>query len=296
MSRTKLNFKNEQGDELAALLETPTHTTNAYAIFAHCFTCSKDIAAASRVSRALTSKGIAVLRFDFTGLGNSDGDFANTNFSSNLQDLISASKFLSQHYQPPSLLIGHSLGGAAVLAAAHQIDSIKAIVTIAAPATAVHVEHLFAHAKDEISDNDEAEVQLGLRKFTIKKQFLEDIANYNSVDHIGKLNRPLLIFHSPIDDLVSIDEAAKIYQAARHPKSFISLENADHLLSRKEDSEYVATVMASWVSRYLDLGGSEPEQSPESIPELKHGQVLVIERDKKFLQDIYTDKHRQISG
>jgi len=267
MPRIKTDFKNANGELLTGLLETPDRQSRAYALFAHCFTCSKDIAAASRITRGLAGKGIAVLRFDFTGLGNSDGDFANTNFSSNLQDLIHAARYLEENYSAPSLIIGHSLGGAAVLAAAHSIDSIKAVVTIGAPATANHVEHLFADTKDEIISRHLAKVNLAGRQFTIKKQFLDDLNSYNDVEHIAQLGKALLVFHSPVDETVSIDEAAKIYSAARHPKSFISLDKADHLLSRREDSEYVSNVIASWASHYLEL-----DNRKRKIPPAQHRQ------------------------
>ncbi len=295
MARIKISFQNQQGESLAGLLETPDGETRAYALFAHCFTCSKDIAAASRITRALASKGIAVLRFDFTGLGNSDGDFANTNFSSNINDLIQAANHLEENYAAPVMIIGHSLGGAAVLAAAQSISSIKAIVTIAAPSTGDHVEHLFSHAKDEIISKDEAVVDLAGRNFTIKKQFIDDINNYNDTSHISQLGKALLVLHSPIDDTVSIDEAAKIYSAAKHPKSFISLDKADHLLSKREDSEYVASVVSSWAARYLDISGVDKEASSGTAPNIESGHVLITEQNKKFTRKIYTEDHQLIA-
>ena len=295
MARIKASFQNQQGESLAGLLETPDEDTKAYALFAHCFTCSKDIAAASRITRALAKKGIAVLRFDFTGLGNSDGDFANTNFSSNINDLIQAASHLEENYAAPVMIIGHSLGGAAVLAASQSIPSIKAIVTIGAPSTGHHVEHLFAHAKEEIVNNDEALVDLAGRKFTIKKQFIDDINSYNDTEHVSQLNKALLILHSPIDETVSIDEAAKIYSAAKHPKSFISLDKADHLLSRREDSEYVASVISSWAGRYLDVTDVNKEASSGTAPDIESGHVFVTEQNKKFTRRIYTKDHQLIA-
>ena len=295
MPRIKASFQNQEGETLAGLLETPDGDAQAYAIFAHCFTCSKDIAAASRITRGLAKKGVAVLRFDFTGLGNSDGDFANTNFSSNLQDLIYAASYLEENYAAPTLIIGHSLGGAAVLAAAQSINSIKAIVTIGAPATAQHVEHLFTGAKEEIYQHEQATVNLAGRQFTIKKQFLEDINHYNDIEHIANLGKALLVFHSPIDDTVSIDEAAKIYTAAKHPKSFISLDKADHLLSRRKDSEYVSEVIASWAARYLDLSDAREEKSSGTAPAVVQGQVAITEQNQKFTRRIYTEKHQLIA-
>ncbi len=287
MKRIKFEFDNAEGQTLAGLLEMPAEVVS-YAVFAHCFTCGKDIAAASRISRALTTSGIAVLRFDFTGLGSSDGDFANANFSSNISDLVAAANALTEAYDSPSMLIGHSLGGAAVLNAALQLDTIKAVVTIGAPASADHVAHLFASDLDEIKSTGEARVNLGGRGFNIKQQFLDDIANFDSTDQYAKLRPALLIFHSPIDKIVSIDEAARIYQAARHPKSFISLDQADHLVSKAADAEYIATTIAAWASRYLDL---EPEQEVHNEPNVDAGEVIVTELDKKFLRGMYTESH-----
>jgi len=295
MARIKASFQNQQGESLAGLLEIPERDIKAYALFAHCFTCSKDIAVASRITRALAKKGIAVLRFDFTGLGNSDGDFANTNFSSNINDLIQAANHLEENYAAPVMIIGHSLGGAAVLAASQLIPSIKAIVTIAAPSTGHHVEHLFVHAKNEIVSNDEAIVDLAGRKFTIKKQFIDDINHYNDTSHISQLKKALLILHSPIDDIVSIDEAAKIYSAAKHPKSFISLDKADHLLSKREDSEYVANVISSWAGRYLNITDINKEASLGTAPNVKSGHIIVTEQNKKFTRKVYSEDHKLIA-
>ena len=295
MPRIKINFSNQQGEQLAGLLESPDVPTQAYAIFAHCFTCSKDVAAASRITRALAAKNISVLRFDFTGLGNSDGDFANTNFSSNVNDLIQAAAYLEQTYSAPLMLIGHSLGGAAVLSAAQSIDSVKAVVTIGAPATGQHVEHLFSESKDTIVNEGEAVVALAGREFTIKKQFLDDINSHNDTAHIQKLDKALLILHSPVDEIVSIDEAAKIYGAAKHPKSFISLDKADHLLTKREDSEYVASIIAAWASHFLDLDQPEFEKSSGTAPQVDAGEVKVYEQNKNFTRLIYTENHQLIA-
>lgn len=252
MKRTRFEFPNAQGDSLAGLLEMPDQNAPcAMALFAHCFTCGKDSAAASRIARRLVDQGIGVLRFDFTGLGSSDGEFANTNFSSNIQDLLAAAAYLEENYTAPRLLIGHSLGGAAVLAAAQQIDSVEAVATIAAPSTATHLMHLFADDRAEIERQGHARVDLAGRPFTVKAQFLADLEQWNSAEHIGLLRKALIIFHSPVDELVDIAEAAAIYQAAMHPKSFISLDDADHMLSRSEDAEYVANVLVAWAERYL---------------------------------------------
>ncbi|MAJ40017.1 MULTISPECIES: bifunctional alpha/beta hydrolase/OsmC family protein [unclassified Pseudoalteromonas] len=281
--RQKVSFKS--GDlELAGQLERPAGDVKFYALFAHCFTCGKDIAAATRISRALTQQGIAVLRFDFTGLGNSDGDFANSNFSSNIQDLVAAADHLRTHFDAPQLLIGHSLGGAAVLAAAEHIPEVSAITTIGAPSDAQHVAHNFEAHLDEINAAGEAKVSLAGREFTIKKQFVEDIAKYDR-SHIGKLKRALLVMHSPVDATVNISEAEKIYASAKHPKSFISLDNADHLLSNKNDAEYAATLIANWANRYVKY-----EQSNYSA-KLENGKVLVEEKDHIFTQHVSTKDH-----
>ncbi|GJM04014.1 MAG: osmotically inducible protein C [marine bacterium B5-7] len=295
MARVKASFKNSQGESLSGLLEIPDVEIKAYALFAHCFTCSKDIAAASRITRALADKGIAVLRFDFTGLGNSDGDFANTNFSSNINDLVQAANHLKEYYAAPSMIIGHSLGGAAVLAAASAIPSLKAVVTIGAPSTGHHVEHLFSHSKKEIVENDEALVDLAGRQFKIKKQFIEDINKYNDTAHISQLDKALLVLHSPIDDTVSIDEAAKIYSAAKHPKSFISLDNADHLLSRREDSEYAASIISSWAARYLGISSTNDEAASSTTEVVEKGHVLITEQNKNFTRKIYAGDHQLIA-
>lgn len=238
-------FQNKQGESLSGLLELPDGNIKCYAIFAHCFTCSKEGLAATYISRKLAENGIAVLRFDFTGLGNSEGDFSNSSFSSNIDDLISASDYLDQYYESPQLLIGHSLGGAAILAVAQYIDTVKAVVTINSPATADHVKHLVVQTGNESGLDETVKISLGDRTFTFRKQFLDDLDRYNTPDHVGRLNKALLIFHSPSDQTVSINEAARIYSAAKHPKSFISLDQADHLLSDKADADYIAVVVST---------------------------------------------------
>lgn len=290
MKKIKLEFNNKQGVSLSGLLELPDSGVEVlgYALFAHCFTCGKDIAAASRISRALAAKGIGVLRLDFTGLGGSDGDFSNSNFSSNVDDLVCAAKALEADYRAPELIIGHSLGGAAVLSASSQIPSIKAVVTIAAPATAGHLNHLFISDAEEIRKTGKAVVSLGGRDFSIKKQLIDDIDQYQSTEQIKNLGAALLIFHSPVDSVISIDEAAIIYQAAMHPKSFISLDHADHLLSRAEDAEFVASTIASWSRRYLN---AETAKSKIEKVELAEGEVLITELDQKFLRGMYSNQH-----
>ena len=249
--KTRFNFIGQLGEQLAGLLEEPDTQAKAYVLMAHCFTCGKDIAAASRIARALVQHGYAVLRFDFTGLGGSDGDFANTNFSSNVGDLIAAANFMRESHQAPHLLIGHSLGGTAVLAAAQDIPEVTGVVTIGSPADPEHVAKQFMCDITSIETEGEAEVDLAGRTFTIKKQFLEDIRTSADSVNLAKLKRALLVFHSPEDKTVSIREAEKIYTAAKHPKSFVSLENADHLLTKKEDADYVADVIAGWAKRYI---------------------------------------------
>lgn len=300
MPRTQVLFYNKQNESLSGLLELPNARINCYAIFAHCFTCSKDGIAATYISRALAENGVAVLRFDFTGLGNSAGDFPNTNFSSNLDDLFAAAEFLQENYAAPQILIGHSLGGSAVLAVAKQIESVRAVVTINSPATAEHVKHLFDDAHNEILNNQSAKVSLGGRSFTIQKQFIEDLDRHNTLDHIKELGKALLVFHSPVDRIVSIDEATRIYLAAKHPKSFITLDQADHLLSDKDDANYVAAVITAWVSRYLaDSFSSESastnSRQDDALPIIESGTVIVRERDKKFAREIFTQQHRLIS-
>lgn len=252
MAQEKLTFTGAFGDELAARLDVPDDAEpRAYVLFAHCFTGSKDVLAAVRIAKALWARGFAVLRFDFTGLGESQGDFANTTFSSNVDDLVAAADFLRRTRAAPSLLIGHSLGGAAVLAAAAGIAEARAVCTIGAPADPEHVAHHFAQARPEIEADGEAEVEIGGRPFRIRRAFLEDIAGRRLHDSIRTLKKALLVFHSPTDDVVGIENAGRIYQAARHPKSFITLDGADHLLTRRPDAYYVAEVIGAWANRYL---------------------------------------------
>ncbi len=281
--RKKVEFPSN-GLSLRGALELPEGPVRCYALFAHCFTCGKDVAAASRISRALNDDGIAVLRFDFTGLGNSDGDFSNTNFSSNIQDLLAACDFLRSDFEAPALLIGHSLGGAAVLAMAAQVPEATAVVTIGAPHHAEHVIHNFSASLDAIREQGEAEVTLAGRRFNIKRQFIEDLESHEGAG-IGRLSKALLVMHAPGDDTVSIREAEKIYLEARHPKSFISLDDADHLVSRRADSDYVARSIAGWASRYL------PEPAIPASVTLDKGQVKVEELNHRFTQGVHSDNH-----
>ena len=295
MPRIEASFSNQQGESLTGLLEIPVDAVRSYALFAHCFTCSKDNLAAARIARALADLGIAVLRFDFTGLGNSKGDFSSTNFSSNLQDLMAAANYLEQQYAAPTLLIGHSLGGSAVLAVAQDLPAVKAVVTIGAPATAAHIKHLFADSYHALTHQPSVQVELGGRSFNIQRQFIDDLEKYNSVAHIQSLKKALLIFHSPLDKVVSIDEAARIFTAAKHPKSFVSLDHADHLLSNPEDSQYVAEVLSAWAGRYLKTERIEVKTEAAETSTVESGSVMVRELDKKFTREILTHQHRLIS-
>jgi len=251
MRSERLEFPGADGQKLAARLDKPTGEIKAYALFAHCFTCGKDVFAASRIAQALTEHGFAVLRFDFTGLGASEGEFANTNFSSNLADLLAAADYLRGSRMAPSLLIGHSLGGAAVLAVAAQVPEVKAVVTLAAPSDPSQVTGMFSQHLDEIARTGEAQVQLAGRPFRIKQQFVEDAGGHNLKGKIAALKRALLVMHAPGDDTVGISNAMEIFTAAKHPKSFISLDSADHLLTDRDDAVYVANLIAAWSDRYI---------------------------------------------
>lgn len=251
ITREKFTFTNLQGEKLVGLLELPDTEPLAYALFAHCFTCSKHIGAASRVSRTLATRGIAVLRFDFTGLGNSEGDFSNTNFTSNVQDLVSAASAIQERFRAPAMMLGHSLGGAAVLVAASQLPDVQAVVTIAAPSDPAHVTHLFAHHHQAIHEDGFAEVNLAGRQFTITRQFLDDITEQSLLGDLHAMRKALLVMHSPEDEIVDIKHARNIFDAANYPKSFSSLDGADHLLSQPEDADYVAEVIATWAGRYI---------------------------------------------
>lgn len=286
--RAMIRFPGAAGDLLAARLDLPQNAPFAYALFAHCFTCSKDTLAASRISAALTERGFGVLRFDFTGLGGSAGDFANTNFSSNVGDLLAAAAWLREHHQAPKILIGHSLGGAAVLAAAGRIPEAAAVATIGAPYDPGHVRHLLEPAVAEIDAAGEAEVTLAGRKFRIRKQFLDDISGQHAQAAISGLRKALLIFHSPRDATVDIENAARIFVAARHPKSFVSLDDADHLLTRRDDAVYVAAVLAAWASRYFDVPAAQAAE-PQAMP----GAVTVSEtHEGRYTQAIRAGHHR----
>lgn len=287
----KVSFKGSEGNILSANLGLPASSPRAYAIFAHCFTCSKETIAAVRVSQKLTQLGIAVLRFDFTGLGNSQGDFSNTNFSSNIEDLICAANFLRENYQAPQLLIGHSLGGAAVLAAGNDIAEVTAIATVGAPADPASVEQLLTSKIDQIMEAGEAEVIIGERKFKIKKQFLDDIRNQNLLKKISNLKKELLLFHSPEDKIVNFKNAQLIFAAAPASKSFISLSHADHLLTQKRDAIYVADLLAIWASRYLKEPTLNISEKNDSVAEV----VVEETRESAFSQKITMRNHTLIA-
>ena len=285
MRTERLEFANEMGEKLAALVDLPLGKPVAFALFAHCFTCGKDNISAKRISERLAMCGIAVLRFDFTGLGMSEGEFADTHFSSNVDDLVAAGDHLRKTYGAPAILIGHSLGGAAALAAAHRIPDARAVVTIAAPSDPAHVVGLFKDHVDKIREQGQVEVQLAGRPFRIKREFLDDVAEQRIEDCLANLRKALLVFHSPTDDIVGIENASRIFTTAKHPKSFVSLAGADHLLSKKDDAVYVANVIAAWAERYLE---QPAERSDEQV-----GIVLVRETGGgKFQQEIMSGPHR----
>jgi uncharacterized OsmC-like protein/pimeloyl-ACP methyl ester carboxylesterase len=285
----RFQFTGSEGELLAASLDLPEREPIAYALFAHCFTCGKDVLAARRIAVALAAKGIAVLRFDFTGLGSSEGDFANSTFSSNVADLVRAADHLRATRKGATILIGHSLGGAAVLAAAGQIPDARAVVTIAAPSDPAHVTGLFADRIEDIRKHGKVEVSLAGRPFHIKREFLDDIAEHGLMAHVAKLHKALLVMHAPTDDTVGIDNATRIFGAAKHPKSFVSLADADHLLTQKRDAGYVADVIAAWAERYIDPVVSEPVADAGEAPR----QVVVREtRNSKFQQTVSVGPHR----
>ncbi len=283
----RVTFPGSSGELLSARLDLPAGPPKAFALFAHCFTCSKDLRAASRIAAVLTDLGYGLLRFDFTGLGASEGEFANTNFSSNVDDLIAAADWLRQDHRAPQLLVGHSLGGAAVICAANQLAEVSAVATLGAPSDAGHVAGLFDGMLDEIAERGEVEVELHGRRFTIRQQFIDDLRSGAVTDAAATLDAALLVMHSPIDNTVSVDHAAGIFQAARHPKSFVSLDHADHLLSTTADSEYAASVIGAWAARYLvDESGATKAPKPSA-------QVVVAETTQGlFLNHVVTGRHR----
>jgi uncharacterized OsmC-like protein/alpha/beta superfamily hydrolase len=285
MPTRKITFNNNEGQALAARLEMPVDKKPlAYSLFAHCFTCSKNLNAVTHISRALMHQGIAVLRFDFTGLGESEGDFSETNFSSNVSDLVAAADFLRQNFEAPQLLIGHSLGGAAVLAAGLQLKEARAVVTLGAPASPQHVKRIFNKSLARIAHDGEAEVCIGDRPFTIKNQFIEDISKVHLKDRLKKLRKALLIMHSPQDKIVEIKNAEEIYKSVMHPKSFITLDGADHLLSKEEDSMYAGNMIAAWSQRYLKFPKNEAD-------ELITDKQVVVRTKSRYTTEIKAGQH-----
>jgi uncharacterized OsmC-like protein/pimeloyl-ACP methyl ester carboxylesterase len=292
MPTERFQFTGEGGYQLAASLELPEREPSAYALFAHCFTCGKDVLAAKRIAVALAAKGIAVLRFDFTGLGSSEGDFANSTFSSNVADLVRAADHLRETRKAPAILIGHSLGGAAILAAAVQIPEAKTVVTIAAPSDPAHVTGLFKDRIEDIRKHGKVEVSLAGRPFNISSEFLDDIAEHGLMAHVTNLHKALLIMHSPTDDTVGIDNATRLFVAAKHPKSFVSLADADHLLTGKRDAAYVADVIAAWAERYID------SVAPQQAVDLSEAPRMVVVREtrkSKFQQTVSIGPHQMLA-
>lgn len=291
MGLQKVTFKNTEGQTLVGRLELPVdrHPHN-FAVFAHCFTCNKNLLAVKNIGKALTSNGFGVLRFDFTGLGESEGDFADTNFSGNVEDLVAAAKYLEENYEAPTLIIGHSLGGAASIFAASEISSIKAVATVGAPSNPVHVKHLLKSGVEEIQSTGKAVINLSGRDFTIKKQFLDDLETKSLPETARALRKPLLILHSPQDDTVVIKNAEEIYVSAHHPKSFVSLDGADHLLSRKEDSIYVGEVISGWAKRYLDVS-----EKVDSRLRTKHQVAASLDSEDGFTTQMKVGNHYMIA-
>ena len=284
MKTTKISFTNALGQQLSGRIEMPLHTDpKAFVLFAHCFTCNKNFSAVNNISRALTQAGLGVLRFDFTGLGESEGDFEDTNFSSNVNDLVAAANYLEAEFMAPQVLVGHSLGGAAVLQAKHHLPSVKAVVTIGAPYDPAHVTALFEKGKEAIEKEGEATVNIGGRSFKIKKQLIDDLEEQGPHKVINTLDAALLVMHSPEDTIVELDNATQIFKAAKHPRSFISLDKADHLLSKKEDSMYVGALVSQWANKYLEIADTKKLESD--------AHVAVRTGQNGYTTDIKAGKH-----
>ena len=292
MPSERLTFPGASGEMLAARFERPEGDLRATALFAHCFTCSKDLKAVRHISRALADRGIGVLAFDFTGLGESEGDFADTNFSSNLDDLEAAARFMGGGVGAPSLLVGHSLGGAAVLAVAHRLPSVRGVCTIAAPSDPGHLVPKLEQAAPGIASADEARAVIAGREFRIRRQLLDDLESHRLLDLVSSLGRPLLIFHSPVDRVVGIEHAAAIYRAARHPRSFISLDDADHLLLHdKRDGEFVGAMLATWATRYIAREAAEPAGADSTSAPPGEREVVVAGGPSGYAQQITVGRH-----
>jgi putative redox protein len=292
MTTRAVTFAGASGARLAARLELPPDDEpRATALFAHCFTCSKDLRAAVAITRELAGAGFAVLRFDFTGLGESEGDFADTDFTSNVDDLVAAARWLEEEIEPPAVLVGHSLGGAAVLRATSQLSSVKAVATIGAPADPAHVlQHVSEHA-DEIRERGEATVTLAGRPFTIRASFLDDVESAMAAEHLAELGAALLVMHSPVDRTVGVENARRIYDAARHPKSFLSLDTADHLLTRPEDARYAARVLGAWAARYVP----QIESADDTADIVAHDRVVTRTGPSGFRTDVMAGRHRLVA-
>lgn len=294
MNTEQLTILSRNGINLHAKLELPANDKPLqYAVFAHCFTCNSNLGVVRHISRALTDKGIAVVRFDFTGLGKSEGDFADTNFSNNVCDLVDVCNYLEEQYRAPALLVGHSLGGAAVLMAAFQLPEVKGVVTIGSPSDPSHLKKLLNYHPEKFESSDEFEAHIGGRPFTIQKQFIHDLEENQLADNINKLGKALLVMHSPQDSIVEISNAADLYHHARHPKSFVSLDGADHLLSRKEDALYVAEVIGSWAGRYIDL--TKEEETKEKLSTEGEQVLAYLDLEDGVTTQIYTDQHHVVA-
>ena len=289
MQSKNIQFPNDDGQALSAILDLPGTEPVAWALFAHCFTCSKDLKASTNISRALADAGVAVMRFDFTGLGKSEGSFEDTTFSTNVADLVAAATWLEQEHRAPEILVGHSLGGTAALQAAPQLPSVVAVATIGSPADPAHVAHLLEDAEEAIREKGVAEVHLGGRPFMMKRDFLDDLEQHDLPGAIGGLRRALLVMHAPLDDIVEIENASQLFAAAKHPKSFVSLDQADHLLTHNEDSRYVGQILASWASRYL------PDRIDESTLHAGAGEVAVRTPGDSFVTHVQAGKHSLVA-
>ena len=291
MASKRLQFENARGQRLAALLDEPVgRPARAYALFAHCFTCSKDLKAIHRISRALSDEGIAVLRFDFTGLGQSEGEFAETTFSSNVDDLVAAAEYMQRELAAPAVLIGHSLGGAAVIQARSRIPSVRAVATIAAPSDPSVTKRHFAEAQEQLETDGEAEIEIMGRTFRLRREFVQDLDSHRMEETLGQLDAALLIFHSPVDRIVGVHHATKIFQAAKHPKSFVSLDRADHLLSNESDARYVGTVIAAWTLKYL-----EPQQPLPEETDLADNRVVARIGRVPYRTDVLANGHHLLA-
>ncbi|WP_420317026.1 alpha/beta fold hydrolase [Ekhidna sp.] len=287
MRYKKVTFKNSQGEELSGRIDFPLiGKPKAFVLFAHCFTCSKNLKSVDHISHAFTQEGMAILRFDFTGLGQSKGEFADTNFSSNLSDLKDAYDYLEQQYEAPQIMVGHSLGGAAVLHVSGMLENVKAVATIGAPSTPEHVTHLLDNGRKDLEEKGEASVNIGGRTFKMKKQFLDDLEEKEREGVIKNLKKSLLVIHSPQDNIVGIENAQEIYVEAMHPKSFISLDGSDHLMTKEADAKYVGSIIAGWSSRYIE------ENDPEEAPE---GEVWTRVGEKGFTTEVISGRHQMIA-